>query len=133
MSRKPGSVQSFFTRAKYAGAAALAFAAVAWPVYEYNDREEAIVTVRDKQRVPLAEGGSVNRVYTDKGTFENRDSWLFLKFNSEDVQGDLEVGRTYRVTTNGWRVPFLSMFRNIVTAEPVRPEAGAVPPPSPAP
>ena len=72
------------------------------------------MTVRDKERV---DGRYL--IYTDKGTFRNTDSWLFLKFSSADMQGKLGVGETFKIKANGWRIPILSKFRNIITAEKV--------------
>ncbi|HNS64964.1 MAG TPA: hypothetical protein PKJ26_00535 [Candidatus Woesebacteria bacterium] len=49
--------------------------------------------------------------------FENDDSWAFLKFDSNNLLMDIEVGQTYEFKIAGWRVPFLSWFRNIIEAE----------------
>jgi len=41
---------------------------------------------------------------------------LAAKFNSTTLQDSLQVGRRYRCMVFGLRVPFLSWFRNLVTA-----------------
>lgn len=50
---------------------------------------------------------------------ENDDSWAFLKFDSNNILMEVEVGQTYEFKVAGWRVPFLSWFRNIIEAEPL--------------
>jgi hypothetical protein len=51
--------------------------------------------------------------------FESTDTLLFLKYNSADVFFALEnnKGKKFTVKVAGWRVPFLSWNRNIITAE----------------
>jgi len=52
-----------------------------------------------------------------KVILQNRDSWWWGKFDSADVQYRMEVGKEYRLTVTGWRIPLLSMFQNIVKVE----------------
>jgi len=49
--------------------------------------------------------------------FENTDAWLSGKFAASDVQGLFEEGCEYKADVYGWRVPALSMYRNIVSVE----------------
>ncbi len=57
----------------------------------------------------------------------------FLKWNSSDIQGRLEVGGHYHIYVSGIRIPFLSMYRNIISisdmmSEPLAPiESGKAP------
>jgi hypothetical protein len=54
----------------------------------------------------------------DDGTkqiFENEDTIWFLKFNSGNLLMELKAGNSYQVLVAGWRVPFFSMYRNIIT------------------
>jgi len=53
-------------------------------------------------------------IYTTDETFQNTDSWVYGKFNSSDFQGKLLPNTTYKVKVLGWRIPFLSTYRNIV-------------------
>lgn len=52
--------------------------------------------------------------------FVNMDSLVNAKFNSADFQNSVDVGQEYRLVVTGWRVPFLSMFRNVIRVTPVR-------------
>jgi hypothetical protein len=84
-------------------------------------QEVITITVTDKERVCTSRGETVScdyRVYTPLETFVNKDSMLFTKFNSADVQGGLQPGESYEVRVVGWRIPFFSQFRNIVEVEP---------------
>lgn len=57
-------------------------------------------------------------IYTgEEYTFSNKDSLIRMKFNSSDIQGKLHVGETYVVTIVGVRIPYLSMYQNIIFAE----------------
>ena len=77
--------------------------------------EDITITVVDKERVVDSGGGdSKYLVFTETEVFENTDCLALGKFNSSDVYGQLEIGETYQVQVYGWRIPFLSMYRNIV-------------------
>lgn len=71
------------------------------------------VTVTDKE-VKRYDEKDKYLVFTDKGTFENSDSWIELKFNSSDLYGKIKEGEKYKFRVYGWRIPFLSKYRNIV-------------------
>lgn len=90
----------------------------------YFDEEEIIITVTEKERVMdrhNSDGDVDSRylIWSDEETFENVDSLLKWKFNSSDLYGQLKVGETYRCQVYGWRVRFLSSYRNIVKCTPV--------------
>lgn len=53
-------------------------------------------------------------IYTDRGVFRNDDAGWFLKYDSSDFYGDLDIGKRYRLKVYGWRIPFFSMYPNIV-------------------
>lgn len=89
------------------------------PIAAYYSSEETIeITINDKERITTGSGEHISSkfiVYGENEVFENTDSWLYLKFNSSDVQNKINVGETYKVKVVGWRVPFISWYRNIVT------------------
>ncbi len=86
------------------------------------DRDSYTVTVTDKERVVKKNGetsSSKYLVFTElqdgqTRVFENTDSFLEMKFNSSDIQGQLQEGGTYEIETYGWRIPMFSMYENIV-------------------
>lgn len=92
-------------------------------IYLKVDSVETVeITVNDKERV-VKPGGKDKRgsskylIYTEGEVFENTDAFFYWKHNSSDVQGQLHQDSTYTVKVEGWRVPFLSMYRNILKVE----------------
>jgi hypothetical protein len=86
---------------------------IAW----FSSVKEVTITVSDKERIVESDGdGSSSKylIFTENGTFENTDSFWFWKWNSSDFQGKLHVDSTYNVKVVGWRIPFLSMYPNII-------------------
>ena len=82
-----------------------------------NTAEIITVKITDKIVKMDKSGDSVTSTYmifTENETFKNTDSLLFWKFNSSDVYGKLQKGKTYNVRVVGWRISFLSRYRNII-------------------
>lgn len=82
----------------------------------YLKESEIEITVKDKERV-VYNKGSEYLVWTENEVFKNTDSLMKGKFNSSDLQGKLERGKTYRCKVYGWRINFLSKYRNLVNCE----------------
>lgn len=59
-------------------------------------------------------GDSYYLVYTDKEVLKIEDSLIFGQFNSSDIYGMLVKGKTYKFKVFGFRIPFLSSYRNII-------------------
>lgn len=90
----------------------------AYPVAYKMSAETIEITVTEKERITTGSGENISSkfiIYTESEVFENTDSWLYLKFNSADYQNKFMVSETYKVKVAGWRVPFLSMYRNVVS------------------
>ena len=86
----------------------------------FATQDELSFTVTDKERVVTGSGDSTSSkylVFTDKEVFENTDCMVLFKFNSSDIYGALDVGKKYRAKVYGWRIPFLSSYRNIISVE----------------
>lgn len=47
--------------------------------------------------------------------FENTDNMISNKFDSSDMFAQMKEGETYDIETVGYRVPFLSMYENIIS------------------
>ena len=96
-------------------------------ITSFNDTEY-IVTVTDKERitnVSSSDSSSKYLVFTENEqgetiVFENTDCMLRGKWNSSNIQGKLKVGNTYKITVVGYRIPFLSMYQNIIEIEGVK-------------
>lgn len=83
------------------------------------------VLIKDKQIVTESEKRdskviSTYLIYTDHGVFRNDDAGWFLKYNSSDFYGELDVGKRYRLKVYGWRIPILSMYPNIVRMKAIK-------------
>jgi len=80
---------------------------------EYHQSNEITITVTDKA-IERDSDGSKYLIYTDTEVYENTDNLFYGKFRSSNLYNDLKIGSTYRVRVIGWRVPFLSMYENII-------------------
>lgn len=97
-------------------------ALVIYPICKYSSKETIEITVSDKERITTGSGEHLQSkylIYTNREVLENTDAMLFWKFNSSDIQNQLKVGKTYKVEVVGWRVPFLSWYRNVVAVKKV--------------
>jgi hypothetical protein len=78
-------------------------------------------TVVEKERV-IKHGDSKYLIFTedndgDVRVFENTDIWIRGKFNSSDMYAQIKVGETYTFHVIGYRIPFMSMYENIIAIE----------------
>jgi hypothetical protein len=91
---------------------------VAVSMVQFNTQETVSVTVTDKERVTTADhDGKVDSkylIFTETETFENTDSIFAAKFNSSDFYGKMQKGDSCTFVVTGWRVPMMSMYRNII-------------------
>ena len=96
-------------------------------LFNFNDTEYTI-TVTDKERIYTGSGDNSSSKYLVFGddqngnslVFENTDCFIRGKWNSSNIQGQLKVGNTYKITVIGYRVPFLSWYQNIIKIEEVK-------------
>lgn len=60
-------------------------------------------------------------IYTKSGeVLINRNSLWYRKWTSDELQGRLKIGQTYRVKTCGFRVPWMGLYKNILSATEIR-------------
>lgn len=101
-------------------ALAVVLAIVFGVAYASSQETRTSITVEGKERVcdGSSDGNQECRylVFTDHGTFQITDSWIFTRWNSSDVYGRLRAGQTYDFEVAGWRIPFLSRYPNILEA-----------------
>jgi len=87
------------------------------PFFHYSSiTEVGGVKITGKERITTKES-SKYLIFTETEVFENTDTLLSLKFNSSDVYGEINIGQTCDLTVNWYRIPFFSMYRNILSAE----------------
>ena len=83
-------------------------------LYQNATVENIRITVSDKQRVTI-DSESKYMVFTAKESFEDTDSFFHSKYNSSDIYSHFTKGCSYEVSVYGWRIPFLSVYRNIIS------------------
>lgn len=98
-------------------------AIVAVPGYSYfvSDTVRTKVTSTEVKRY---KNSDKYLVFTKAGVFENTDAWYRLKWNSSDMHNKAKgfVGQEVEIEKYGWRIPFLSMYENVVDVTPVNPK-----------
>lgn len=95
-------------------------------MFSFNDTDYKI-TVTDKERIYKGSGDTSSSKYLVFGddengnalVFENTDCFIRGKWNSSNIQGQLKEGHTYKITVVGYRIPFFSMYQNIIRIEEV--------------
>jgi hypothetical protein len=83
----------------------------------HANRDTVEFIVRSKERVAMGNNSAKYLVFTNVETFEITDSLAENRFDSSDMYGVLRNGHCYRGEVYGWRIPFLSMYRNLVHVE----------------
>lgn len=91
---------------------------IVFPIVQNFNEQTYTITVTDKERINDSDS-SKYLVFgkTPNGetmVFENTDALLRGKFDSSNIYGNLEIGKTYELTVVGFRVPFLSWYQNII-------------------
>jgi len=93
-------------------------------ILNYNmtkaSEEYVRVTVTDKESIVVSDGKTSHNkylVYCEGEVFENTDSFIFSKYDSSDLQGKLVVGTEYTAQVAGWRIPWMSSYRNIISVQ----------------
>ena len=75
-------------------------------------QKDVTFTVAHKER------GSDNRPYlvftSDERVYSIEDSFWLWKFDASDRYARIHAGRSYRCTTAGWRIRFLSAYENLI-------------------
>lgn len=87
-------------------------------IIAYSTDEYVKITIKEKERITDGSGQNMVSkylVFTDGEVFENTDSVWYWKWNSSDVYNELAQGKEYTARVYGYRVPFLSWYRNIIT------------------
>jgi hypothetical protein len=88
---------------------------VVGPVVAHTTQEEVTLTVTEKIVKRSNNNQDKYIIFTSEGeVLQNTDTIYLFKFNSSDVYGKIEVGKTYKFKVYGFRIQFLSMYRNII-------------------
>ena len=87
---------------------------IGWLVsLSFTSVEDTTITIKDKERITDGDS-SYYLIFTEGEVFKNKDSLLHGKFDSSDLYNEFEVGKSYAVEVNWFRIPFFSSYRNIL-------------------
>ena len=88
-------------------------------IYVYSTPFSRTITI--KQKNDYSRGRTISNTIADVTgeVYEVANSYPVLHFTASENWSTLEVGKTYKVTGNGIRVPILSLYPNIVTIKTV--------------
>lgn len=78
----------------------------------YGTAETVNVKISKSERV-----NDTYMIFTATEVFKNTDTWWYMKFNSSDVYNKAVPGMTCEMKVNGFRVPFFSMYRNVISVK----------------
>lgn len=110
----------------YIGIASIVFILLIW-IFPKVNRRTVTATVNKTERIRGTVKSGQQKldkylIYTldsngKPHTFENTDTWIWFKFNSSDVYAKIQDGQSYNFSIVGFRIPFLSMYPNIISVE----------------
>lgn len=95
----------------------VAFSVFSFNVYRKHSTDSFCVTDKD---IKAGSKSSRYLIFADKEVFEITDSLLNMRWNSSDLYSEVQIGKCYNAKLQGERVPFLSMYRNILVLQEVR-------------
>ena len=125
MAYKRGFLRRMFDAAAVPFLAVGIIAGVGTVVYQENVTTDMRVTVSGEHSALLHKGegfGLTKTVYeTDKGELSNTISPWRGKFNRAGIADQVQVGKTYDVQVQGFSIPALGIYPNILSANPVPP------------
>lgn len=82
-----------------------------------HSTQRTVTATVTKTWTQYSKDGTIYLIGTNKGVFEDDDSLMYFKFNSSDYFNNMKVGQTYTFDVTGWRIPFASVWPNIVSCE----------------
>ncbi len=83
------------------------------PLYAYHTDKEITCTIASKERI-VKSNSSKYLIFCEDEVLQNTDSLWYWKWNSSDFYRELKEGEEYNLRVYGWRIPFLSMYSNII-------------------
>ncbi|AZQ61669.1 DUF1523 family protein [Flammeovirga pectinis] len=108
----------------YIAIAVVVFFFICW-IFPKVNRRTVTATVNKTERIrgSVKQGEQHNDKYliyaldanNKPHTFQNTDTWIWFKFNSSDVYAEIQDGKKYDFSIVGFRIPFLSMYPNIIS------------------
>lgn len=85
--------------------------ALSGTIIGYLNSEEFEIIVSDKY--VKGESGQYFIIDENKNAYTIQDLFFKGKFNSTDLYNQMEIGKKYKIETTGYRIHFLSEYKNI--------------------
>lgn len=102
------------------------FFAIAFIIYivialilSFSNHTVKTITVKSKTEYSSGRAHYNMIIDTNGNTYFVTNSLFIGVFNSAEIYGSMDVGKSYSVSTYGVRIPILGLFPNIVKAIPV--------------
>ena len=100
-----------------AGFVIVIVAAIVTPLNKIVHKKEITITVTDKG-IKNQEGFGKYLIYgkdeeSKPVVVEITDSLFMLRFDSSDLYANIEIGKTYRCITRGYRIKIFSIYPNL--------------------
>jgi len=91
------------------------------PFNKVINKREVTITVTDKGIKNQSSSGKYLIYGKDEEgkpvVLEITDSVFMLRFDSSDLYANIEIGKTYRCTTRGYRIKIFSIYPNLYNIE----------------
>lgn len=94
-------------------------AVIYFTTIEYQNEQTLEITIKDKYIKKYSDSDTYLVVSEDGETYKITDLLFKGKFNSTDLYNQLDIGKTYKITTTGIRLQYFSMYKNINKIEKV--------------
>ena len=93
----------------------LALFSITFPFIEKTNEDTIEIVVTEKSIKPDQSNSYL--IFTENEVFEIEDDVAYWRWDSSDTYNKIKVGETYNCKVCGWRIPMLSTYRNIITAD----------------
>ena len=85
--------------------------------FNYLNPKSYIVEIKDKFIKNGDKSGKYLVVDTNNNTYEIEDLLFIGKFNSTDIYNSIDIGKSYKIYTTGFRIHVFSLYQNINKVE----------------
>lgn len=78
-----------------------------------------LASFKVKRVTETADRGGRYLVFTETDdVYQNEDAWFYGKWDSSDLQSQMDPGECYRAKVTGYRIRFMSWYPNIIELYP---------------
>ena len=85
-------------------------------IYVYSTKQNKIITIKNSTYFRQSKYGYNLVSDSNNNVYQVKNSIYYLFFNSAELYQELEINKTYNITYYGYRIPFLNLYPNIISA-----------------